>query len=635
MSEGVCVLLDDTQVDLTGAERAWFFRRADLVVTGAGAERAAHFEAVFDPTCERLEIHYVRVLRGDKTFDHAGSRYFDVIRRERDLEQYKFDGRRSAFLSIPDVRAGDIVETAFTLYGMRPIFSGRHACIIYFDTHVGVLEMRHRLRAPETRTIKTRAVRHPPEEVRLASDGVVDRRWRAVERPRVRFENGAPPWIRQTSEIQFSEWSDWADVAAAFSPVYEEQGPLSDELEAEIARIASAFDDKAERAVAALRFVQDSIRYHAISMGDGGFVPRPVAEIWSTRFGDCKDKTKLYLSMAKRLGLEACAALVNTFEGEALGDWLPTALAFDHCVVRLRIDGRTHWLDPTRPPQPSRLDRIVQPRFGKALPLHEGVRELEDMGAEPFVDALHSEERIEFGDNPEAPVRYQWRTTQRGWRAELVRARIARDGERGLFRSMSDNVARVWPRARLTRDPLVEDNGGENVLTILEDYRVEEAWAPLGKDRVSFSTLDMTLRGQLPKLDPGTRLFPIDLGHVGRLSRRIEIHTHAPWRIQPFERRVDATTITWESALRQLTPSSFELVQKLEVLDWTLPAGEARFYHDIIAELEASDLRLDCKLEAGRFPARGPGMAAHAWLVTQVIVLAAAAAAWALFAMTR
>src|SRR5262245_66448261 len=59
ISHGVCVLLDDSQIDLCEPERAWFCRRAEMVTAPAGAERAAQFSVSFDPSFERVDVHSV------------------------------------------------------------------------------------------------------------------------------------------------------------------------------------------------------------------------------------------------------------------------------------------------------------------------------------------------------------------------------------------------------------------------------------------------------------------------------------------------------------------------------------------------------------------------------------------------
>lgn len=65
ISHGSCALLDDSQIDLCGSDdRAWFYRRADLITATAGAERCAQFSVSFDPEFEHVDIHNVTVIRG-------------------------------------------------------------------------------------------------------------------------------------------------------------------------------------------------------------------------------------------------------------------------------------------------------------------------------------------------------------------------------------------------------------------------------------------------------------------------------------------------------------------------------------------------------------------------------------------
>ncbi|MES1198386.1 MAG: DUF3857 domain-containing protein [Pseudomonadota bacterium] len=601
VSGGVCALLDDTQVDLCGPARAWFCRRADMVTAGVGAERVAHFEAVYDPTYERIEIHYIHVLRGDEIIDHTGSPMFEVMRRERNLEQLKFDGRLSVHLTMPDVRVGDIVELAYTTYGMRPLLGDRHAAWISFEWRDGVVEVRHRLRHPNTRKVAIRAVNEPPAPLVHEANGVIEHLWREVERVGLKGEALAPPWIVQRAELQFSEWRDWAEVATVFTPGYFEDGPLPDEVEAEIGRIATLTSPR-QRAAAVLRFVQNSIRYLALAIGDGGFAPRPLAEIWATRYGDCKDKAKLYCAMARRLGLQAVPALVNTREGMALNEWLPSGLAFDHCIIRLQIDDKPYWIDPTSPPQPSELDRIAQSRFGWALPLRPNVDALEHMGEEPHQETLDCVERITLGSGPDVPVRYEWRLLLRGWRAEDLRNRFAREGEVGLFKMYVEEVQRTWPGAKVIQQRIERDDEAFNEIVTVETYEIADAWRKQSGERYAFDTLDLYLRNTLSRLDPGPRKYPVYLGHLGKMTRRVEISTATPWSITPWDKKVDGSSVSFRTVLKQETSKRIITEQELDLRAWTLPPGEAEAYRDVVAQLDVSDLRLEKPVRHGKFP---------------------------------
>ena len=165
----------------------------------------------------------------------------------------------------------------------------------------------------------------------------------------------------QSASLQLAEWRDWREVVDEFAPLYEDETPLPADVEQEVKR------DRGERRrrlrgarAAVLRFMQSAVRYLAISMGEGGYTPRAAtSEIGATRYGDCKDKSKLF-ARSRAGWARGGPALVNTRDGYTLDSALPTGEMFDHCIVRLDIDGKVYWLDPTYTPQQSPLS-VIEP----------------------------------------------------------------------------------------------------------------------------------------------------------------------------------------------------------------------------------------------------------------------------------
>lgn len=601
IANGLCVLLDDSQIDLSGAERAWYYRRAEIVTAPAGAERAAQFSVSFDPAFERVDVHTITVIRNGQRIEHAEGAFFEVLRRERNMERLQFDGRLTLHVTMPDVRQGDVVETSYTLYGMRKSLRGRQSAFIGLEWAVGIVEVRLRQRAPKNKVIAERTFNAVPDATQTEADGIVDRRWRLVERPGFRYEALTPPWTLQSATLQLSEWRDWADVAQTFTPLYEDQGAgLPEDVEHEIARIAASEPTIAGRAAAILRFTQSAVRYLAISMGEGGYTPRQLADVCATRYGDCKDKSKLYAHMARRLGVDACPALVNTRDGYALPDWLASAQVFDHCIVRVNVDGKIYWLDPTRLLQPSALGKITQCHFGWALPLKPGVTALEQM-AEPEIPYLtETREHVTLGDRPEAPVRYEWKHTFRDVRAEGVREQFARDGAVGVFKSYVEDIQRTWPNARVVSQELVSDDAAENVVIVREVYEIPDAWTNMGGASYKFVTRDLMLTGLLAKLDPGERKHPIYLGQPGKRTRVVDVHAALDLS-GGWSRSYDGSTLTYRDEMKPVTPRHLVIEQTLEIKALTLAGEEAETYRRVQEDLTGNDLSITETVEKGKF----------------------------------
>lgn len=600
IAHGICVLLHDTQIDLTGPERAWFSRRAELVTAAAGAEHVAQFTVTFDPQFEQVEVHTIAVIRGGQRIEHTPTAFFEVMRRERNMERLQFDGRLTIHFTLPDVRQGDVVETAYTLYGMRKSLGGRQSAFMGLEWPVGIVDVRVRQIWPNTRSIAEKRYCNAPEPTQTETDGVIDRRWRLFERPGVRFESLSPPWVLQNAALQLSEWRDWAEVADAFTPLYDQVGALPDEVEQEIARIAAAEPTQAGRASAILRFVQSGMRYLAISIGEGGYAPRQFADVWTTRYGDCKDKSNLYAHMARRLGVDACPALVNTFDGYALEGWLPSPQTFDHCIVRVEVDGKIYWLDPTRPLQPSPLDKIGQSYFGWALPLKPGVTTIERMAEPPNELLTETKESIVLGDKPDAPVRYEWIHTFRGVRAEGMREQLERDGAVSVFKRYAEELQRALPKAAVVAQEVVSDDIAANTIIVRECYDISDAWTNVGGNTYRFTTRDLSLVGSLAPLDAGERTHDIYLGQPGRRSRRVELRS-----VKPHEggwlREHRGTNLAYVDEMRVVEPRLLVLEQMLSIKALTLPAGEAELYRKVQTDLSGNELMITETLSGGKF----------------------------------
>jgi hypothetical protein len=97
-------------------------------------------------------------------------------------------------------------------------------------------------------------------------------------------------------------------------------------------RITAGADGDFEKLKAIHTFVAKEIRYVGIETGTNGIVPRDTGLTLERRFGDCKDKTALFLQMAELAGINASPVLVSSHRKnlEKLG--LPSIAYFDHMV---------------------------------------------------------------------------------------------------------------------------------------------------------------------------------------------------------------------------------------------------------------------------------------------------------------
>ncbi len=372
-SDAARLALQDYQVRIGAAGTETFLHTVvELRTTQALA--LANLALGWDPATDELTIHQVLLHRGETVIDVLGrGDVFTILRRESRLEAAMLDGRLTATLQVEGVQVGDYLEVAYTTRHKDPVLQGRAEAMVSLNRgRVGHLYLRQTwsddrpVRWVGTGQLATPKVTRTGQETELLVD------LKDVKTPDAPPAS-APPRFNSAGRLSATEFKDWGDIATVMAPMYDRAGQLAPDspLRAEVAKIAAASSDPRKRATAALRLVEEQVRYLYLGMNLGGYTPAAADATWTRRFGDCKGKSVLLAALLRELGIEADVVFVSTVIGDGLDAQLPLIEAFDHAIVRARIDGKTYWLDGTRQGDRN-IDSLVPPAYRWALPIRAG-----------------------------------------------------------------------------------------------------------------------------------------------------------------------------------------------------------------------------------------------------------------------
>jgi hypothetical protein len=101
-------------------------------------------------------------------------------------------------------------------------------------------------------------------------------------------------------------------------------------------------------------YIQKNVRYFIVERGIGGWQPHYAADIFRNRYGDCKDKTTLLISMLQVAGIHANSLSVDHRRGFIDPD--APSLFGDHMITAIEIPAEV---------QDARLKATVKARDGK------------------------------------------------------------------------------------------------------------------------------------------------------------------------------------------------------------------------------------------------------------------------------
>jgi Protein of unknown function (DUF2569) len=413
-------------------------------------------------------------------------------------------------------------------------------------------------------------------------------------------EKGAPDRYSPDAEIAWSEFADWGAVARWATPLYREPSTLDRVLQAQVDSIRQAQPSPVGRMLAALRLVQGEVRYLGVEIGPNTHAPNPPGLVFARRFGDCKDKALLTLTLLHQLGIEAHAALVNTSLRGGVANGLPSPGAFDHVLVQAQVDGRIWWLDPTRYTQEADPGNLYQPDYDMALVVAPGTS---GRSLQVVFDG-----RAGFGK----PVPFMVETTTFGEEAETLRATLASTSLDDLQKRYLNFYANDYPHISVAAPMQVKDDKAANRIVTTEHYLIADMASP-ATDRAGqlarfyASDVDELLR------DPEVtiRKAPLKLAYPRDVSEHTEILLPEDWPIKPNVTVIDDPVFHFKQTIKR-DGLRLVLTRHFQALTDVVAASDMRRYLANLARARAGTVYelwwSDEHASAGRPPTARPSV---------------------------
>lgn len=552
------VLLVSLQDRVSEQGSASYFRFRYRVRGASSIQEDSQVEIGFNPAYEELILHTARVYREGREVNQLGPDRVQVYDQETELSNQIVGGWKTAVLFLEDVRPGDVVDYSYTLRGANPVLGGHYmrAFPLGFSGDVGRVHDRllwERDRAPwfgvhgngmKSRIPGVHAAEAGIEPQVREVGGATEYTWDLRDTEAVLVEPRTPVWYRPYPAVQVSDFASWAEVAEWGRDLFRVDAPIPGELARVVEEIRATHPDDRGRLEGALRFVQDEIRYLAVDIGQNSHRPYPPSVVIGRRYGDCKDKALVLITMLEELGLEAHPALVSTTYGEHVADFHPTADVFDHAIVQVRIGGEVFWVDPTELLDREPLTPNVS-RYGAALVLDTGTDRLARIRPpEPSLPERDIKAGLKIGAPGEGTTmvvktvyRHDWANDIRRYFESTPRDQVAR--------GYLEFYAKLYPGIESVGALDLQDDEAANEVVVTERYRVPDFWYDPDKGGSLVGELyPLELASELPATASGQRSMPLAVDHPAWIRYVIEARFEEGWSIEPKE--VDVAT----SALR-------------------------------------------------------------------------------------
>jgi hypothetical protein len=260
-----------------------------------------------------------------------------------------------------------------------------------FQYTIPAREAHYTLQLPPDWEYKASWMNYP--EVKPVSAGNNQWQWVISDVKAIKWEEDMPPWSAVAGQMlialfppagaaQQKGFENWAELGTWYTGLLRGRQDSSPELKEKALALTASLPTPLEKMRALAKFMQHDIRYVAIQLGIGGWQPHAAQEVFTHKYGDCKDKATLMGSMLKEIGLDSYPVIINTDRGSVMPSMPAHKGSFNHVIIAIRLPdgindsslvatmqhpklGRILFFDPTNELTPfGQLGGYLQENYG-------------------------------------------------------------------------------------------------------------------------------------------------------------------------------------------------------------------------------------------------------------------------------
>jgi len=342
------ILLDEGQLEVSSRQNVGsssFIRKTIIKVLKAAGKEYANVMIPFSPNTVVSDIK-ARTISADSqiTVLHEEN-IFDVNLYPRYIF---YSDIRAKIFTLPAVDEGSIIEYTYTK--TFPNRTYLHNWV--FQSEIPTLISRFTLTIPYDWEYKSQNYyidlepfkeAHGPEKTSTYT-------WEARDIPEFLPEPSMPPASRFFKRIEFSPSfaKDWSEIGKWYFQLAQARMEPDQPLKNFTEQLVTNLSDEREILARIYNFVQQKIRYVAISIGIGSFQPHFAAETFRQRYGDCKDMSTLIVAMARAAGIKAWPVLISTYQNGPVDTAHVSYTQFNHIIACAQLnDSQLVWMDAT------------------------------------------------------------------------------------------------------------------------------------------------------------------------------------------------------------------------------------------------------------------------------------------------
>jgi transglutaminase-like putative cysteine protease len=315
-------------------------RQVIQILKASGAIPYREQRLSYDPAHQRLTVNWMRVVKRTGEVISAAPTQVQESDVPASMGSPVYTSTKVKRMSLSGLDSGTVLDYSYSIDELEPamprdfFFGWRvttpvpvQRSLLVLDVPQGFhprIEENHLTFARTEQTIGGRTL------YRWATDKVLPSK----------VEMFAPDSSIKVVTVSISPPFGWDAIGKWYAPIVESRYEITPAVAKKIHEVVASAKNLDDSVAAIHKWVASDIRYVSIALGRGGYVPRDAAAVTQSGFGDCKDKTMLFLAALRSIGVKGYPVLLNTLT--KVDEKAPTINVFNHMIAA--VQGRNGYV---------------------------------------------------------------------------------------------------------------------------------------------------------------------------------------------------------------------------------------------------------------------------------------------------
>jgi len=324
------ILLNDYQQAVYEGAKEIRHELAVKVINKSGIENWKEYSISYNSYNQKLIIDKAEVLKSNN----------NVVKAETNNDN------RIVFTNL------EVNDVLHVEYRIQDLSTGKLANHFFdhfmFQYSIPTIRCRYNLLVPDNKKFDYFIANGALEPEVTNTENMKLYKWELNNQPAVKDETYMSAYVDVAPTLYYSSMPDWKYVSEWYKDLTTSKFNSDYVLKETVEKLLKDKENlsQLEKAKIFYKYILENISYSSVNFLQSNYIPQKASRTITTRLGDCKDLSTLFVALCQEVGINANLVLISTRDK---GNHLLTlpSIEFNHCIAQLNIENNKYYLELT------------------------------------------------------------------------------------------------------------------------------------------------------------------------------------------------------------------------------------------------------------------------------------------------